>query len=124
MDLSKLSRRERHIMDLLFRLRSATAADVQKQLPDPPSYSAVRAHLRILEEKGYITHVEDGVRYVFSPVVEAEQVRGKALKHVVSTFFEGSPQAAFAALLGDTKLNEEELDELACMIEQARNEGR
>ena len=124
MDLSKLSRRERQIMDLLFRLRSATAADVQEQLPDPPSYSAVRAHLRILEEKGYITHVEDGVRYVFSPIVETEQVRGKALKHVVSTFFEGSPQAAFAALLDDTKLNEEELDELARLVEQARTEGR
>lgn len=124
MDLSKLSRRERQIMDVLFRMRSASAADVRDQLTDPPSYSAVRAHLRILEDKGYITHIEDGPRYVFSPVVEPEQMSGKALRHVVSTFFEGSPQAAFAALLDNASLNEEELDELAHMIEQARSEGR
>ena len=124
-DPSKLSRRERQIMDSIYRRGRATAADVLEDLPDPPSYSAVRALLRLLEEKGHVRHEQDGPRYVFLPTVTRDRARKSALKHVVRTFFDGSATDAVAALLdGDTKLDESELDRLSAMIEQARKEGR
>ena len=126
MSLSSLSRRERQIMDVLFRLGEATAADVLEGLPDPPSYSAVRALLRILEEKGQITHTQDGPRYVYRPTVAPEKASRSALRHVLRTFFDGSAEQAVAALLDEAgdDLSDAELDRLASLIAQARQEGR
>ena len=121
-----LSRRERQIMDVVYRTGRATAAEVQEALPDPPSYSAVRAMLRILEEKGHLKHEQDGPRYVFLPTVPREKARRSALRQLVTTFFEGSTAQAVAALLGepDAKLTEEDLEKLSRLIEQTRKEGR
>ena len=118
-----LSRRERQIMDIVYRLGRATASDVAARLPDPPSYSAVRAMLRILEEKGHLTHGHDGPRYVYAPTVAPEQARRSALRHLLGTFFEGSATSAVAALIHEADLSEEELDRLAGLIEGARREG-
>ena len=119
-----LSRRERQIMDLLFQRGRATAADVQEGLPDAPSYSAVRALLRILEEKGHVRHEQDGPRYVYLPRADRERARQSALKHLVHTFFDGSAEQAVAALLGTGggRMAPEELERLAVLIEQARKE--
>ena len=121
-----LSRRERQIVDILYTQGRATAAEVQSALPDPPSYSAVRAMLRILEEKGHIRHEQDGPRYVFSPKTPRDKARRSAIRHVMETFFEDSPEQAVAALLdvSSSKLSEEELDRLARLIENARLEGK
>lgn len=121
-----LSRRERQIMDIIYRLEQATAAEVMERLPDPPSYSAVRAMLRILEEKGHLTHAQDGPRYVYAPTVAAEQASRSALRHVMRTFFDGSPAQAMAALLDETasELSAEELERLSSLINEARIEGR
>ncbi len=126
MSLSDLSRRERQIMDVVYRRGAASAAEVMDGLADAPSYSAVRAHLRILEEKGHLAHTQDGPRYVYHPTVAPEKARRSALRHVVRTFFDGSAEQAVAALLdGDGKhLSEGELDRLASLIENARTEGR
>lgn len=126
MSLSSLSRRERQIMDVLFRLGEASAAEVLENLPDPPSYSAVRAQLRILEEKGQISHTQDGPRYIYRPTVAPEKARRSALRHVLRTFFDGSAERAVAALLDDAgdDLTDADLDRLATLIEQARQEGR
>jgi predicted transcriptional regulator len=120
-----LSRRERQIMDILHARREATAAEVLAALPDPPSYSAVRALLRILEEKGHARHRRNGARYVYVPRVSRLAASRSALKRVVSTFFRGSTAEAVAALLetSDTQLSETELDKLQQIIEQARKEG-
>jgi predicted transcriptional regulator len=118
-----LSRRERQIMDILYRLGRATAAEVRQEMPDPPSYSAVRAMLRVLEEKRHVRHEEEALRYVFIPTASRERVTRSALAHLVDTFFEGSTERAVAALL-DSKLSKEELDRLASLIESARKEGR
>ena len=124
-DAAQLSRRERQIMDSIYRRGRATAAEVLEDIPDPPSYSAVRAMLRLLEEKGHLRHEQDGPRYVFLPTVARDRARRSALKHVVRTFFDGSATDAVAALLdGDRSLSHSELDRLAEMIEQARKEGR
>ena len=122
----QLSRRERQIMDIIYRLGQATAAEVMEQLPSPPGYSAVRAMLRILEEKGHLRHEEQGPRYVYLPTLPREKARSSALKQLVQTFFEGSTEQAVAALLGmsTAPLSDEELDRLAGLIEQARKEGR
>lgn len=119
-----LSRRERQIMDLLFQRGRATAADVQEGLPDAPSYSAVRALLRILEEKGHVRHEQDGPRYVYLPRADRERARQSALKHLVQTFFDGSAEQAVAALLGSGggRMAPAELERLATLIEQARKE--
>lgn len=119
-----LSRRERQIMDLLFRQGRATAAEVQEQLPEAPSYSAVRALLRILEEKGHVRHEQDGPRYVYVPRVDRDRARQSAMKHLVQTFFDGSTGEAVAALLGSdaSRMRPEELDRLATLIERARAE--
>lgn len=119
-----LSRRERQIMDLLFQRGRATAAEVQEGLPEAPSYSAVRALLRILEEKGHVRHEQDGPRYVYLPRADRERARQSALKHVVQTFFDGSAEQAVAALLGTEapRMAPAELERLAELIERARKE--
>jgi predicted transcriptional regulator len=120
------SRRERQIMDALHERGRATAAEVQAALPDPPSYSAVRALLRILEEKGHIKHRREGARYVHMPRGSRETARRSALRRVVSTFFQGSVAQAMAALLetADTRLPDSELHHLQQIIQRARKEGR
>ncbi len=121
----RLSNRERQIMDILYRLEQATAAEVMEGLPDPPSYSAVRATLRILEEKGQVRHEEDGPRYVFRPAVARERAKRTAVRHLVSTFFGGSPEAAMATLLDESasKLSDTDYDRLKALIDEARNKG-
>jgi predicted transcriptional regulator len=119
-----LSRRERQIMDVLYQRGRATALEVQESLPDPPSYSAVRALLRILEDKGHIRHEQDGPRYVFTPKLHRDKARRSAIRHMMETFFEGSAEQSVAALLdvSSSKLSQEELDRLARLIENARGE--
>jgi predicted transcriptional regulator len=126
MPTPQLSRRERQIMDVLYREGRATAADVLDRLPDPPSYSAVRAMLRVLEEKGHARHEQDGPRYVYVPMVPRETARRSALRHLVSTFFDGSTEAAMAALLdmSDARMSPADLKRLSKMIDQAKEEGR
>ncbi len=118
----KLSRRERQIMDVLFRRGEASVAEVQEDLPNPPSYSAVRAHLRILEEKGHITHQQEGPRYVYRPALAKDTAKRTALRHLVDTFFNGSAEQTMAALLDDdaSRLSESELERLSKLIEDAR----
>jgi predicted transcriptional regulator len=124
-EAAQLSRRERQIMDVIYRRGRATAAEVLDDIPDPPSYSAVRAMLRLLEEKGHVRHEQDGPRYVFLPTVNRDRARKSALKHVVRTFFDGSATDAVAALLDtDAKLSTTDLDRLSVMIQNARTEGR
>jgi predicted transcriptional regulator len=120
-----LSRRERQILDILYQRGQATAADVQNALPEPPSYSAVRALLRILEDKGHVRHQQDGPRYVYVPTLARENAKRSALHHVLRTFFDGSAEQAISALLDEssTKLSTEELDRLARLIEDARRSG-
>jgi predicted transcriptional regulator len=120
-----LARRERQIMDILFRRGRATAAEVMDALPGTPSYSTVRTQLRILEEKGHVRHEEDGVRFVYMPAVARHAARKSALRHLLQTFFDGSPEKVFAALLGGegAKLSDEQLQRIADMIEKARKEG-
>jgi len=121
-----LSRRERQVMDILFRRGEATVADVMADLPEPPSYSAVRSILRILAEKGAATYKEDGPRYVYLPAVNARRAREQALQHVVSTFFAGSAAQAVTALLGipDKDLDEADLARLREAVRTARKGGR
>jgi predicted transcriptional regulator len=121
-----LSRRERQIMDILYRRGRASASEIHEAMPDPPSYSAVRATLRILEEKGHVKHEEEGLHYVYLPTLAREKATRSALKHLLETFFDGSPERAVAALLDNssTQLSPEELDRLAELIENARKEGR
>ncbi len=113
-------------MEVLYAAEGLTAAEVRERMPDPPGYSAVRAQLRILEEKGHGRHEERGPRYVFSPVVSRVKARRSALKALVQTFFDGSPEQAVAALIDESraKLGAAELDRLAALIEAARKEGR
>ena len=119
-----LSRRERQILDILYAKGTATAAEVQKALPDPPSYSAVRALLRILEEKGHARHEPQGTRYVYLPMVPRERARDSALSRIVKTFFEGSAAQAAAALVDSGSLSDDELAKLSSLIERARKAGR
>jgi predicted transcriptional regulator len=121
-----LSRRERQIMDIVYRRGRATAAEVLADLPDPPSYSAVRALLRVLEDKGHLRHEEDGPRYLFVPTVGRDRASRSALKQLVRTFFDGSTEDAVAALLDMSRdrLEPDDLDRLSALIEQARKEGR
>ena len=123
---AQLSRRERQIMDVLYRQGRATAAEVQAELPDPPSYSAVRAMLRILEEKGHTRHEQDGPRYVYVPTLTRSKAKRSALKHLLDTFFEGSAEQVVVALLevsGD-ELTDADLSKLRRLIDSARNEAR
>ena len=120
-----LSRRERQIMDVLYTNGRATAAEVQSAIPDAPSYSAVRAMLRILEEKGHVRHEQDGPRYVYRPTVPRENAKRSALRHMLHTFFDGSAEQAISALLDEqsSRLSDVELDRLARLIDQARRAG-
>ena len=123
-DSSNLSRRERQIMNIVYELGRATAAEVQSAMPDPPSNSAVRAMLRILEGKGHLHHEQDGPRYIFLPTVPHEEARGKALNRIVRTFFDGSAEGAMAALLDleGGRLDTEALGRLSNLIDKAREE--
>jgi BlaI family transcriptional regulator, penicillinase repressor len=123
----RLSRRERQIMEIVYRLGEATAAQIHEQIEDPPSYSAIRALLRILVDKRHLQHRADGPRYVYSPTVSRTKARTAALAGVVENFFEGSAVRAAAALLGSShgkKLTRAELDELSTIIDTARRQGR
>jgi predicted transcriptional regulator len=117
-----LSRRERQIMDILYRRERATAAEIHAAMPDAPTYSAVRAKLRVLEEKGHVRHEEEALRYVYLPTVRRDTARRSALRHMVATFFEGSVEDAMAALLdlSAARLKDEDLDRIARMVEEAR----
>lgn len=120
-----LARRERLIMDILYRRGRATAAEVMEELPGEPTYSTVRTQLRVLETKGHIRHEEDGVRFVYMPAVARHAARKSALRHLVDTFFDGSPEKAVVALLGGdgSKLTEDQLQRIADMIDKARKDG-
>jgi predicted transcriptional regulator len=120
-----LSRRERQIIDILYSHGSATAAEVQLALPEPPSYSAVRAMLRILEEKGHVRHEQDGPRYLYKPTLPRDNAKKSAMRHMLQTFFDGSAEQAISALLDDhsARLTDAELDRLASLIAQARKTG-
>lgn len=113
-------------MDALYRLGRATAAEILENIPNPPGYSAVRAMLRVLEEKKHICHEEENLRYVFMPVVAREKARRSAVRHLLDTFFEGSPEKAVSTLLDVSArtLEKEDFDRLAALIENARKEGR
>ena len=119
-----LSRRERQIMDVVYQRGQASAAEVLDALPDPPSYSTVRALLRVLDEKGHLRHRREGPRYMFRPTVPRETARRSALARVVRTFFDGSAQAAVATLLDESSLSPADLDRLQALIDRARQEGR
>jgi predicted transcriptional regulator len=119
-----LSRRERQIMDVLYQAGKATVAEVLQGLPDPPSYSAVRALLRILEDKGHVRHEQDGARYVFSPTIRRDAVKRRALRHLVNTFFEGSTSQVMAALVEMTGVDDDELVRLRRLIDEAKHRGK
>lgn len=123
---SPLSRRERQLMDIIYRLGRGTAAEIREAMPDAPSYSAVRALLRILETKGHLRHEQDGARYIFIPTIPAKDARLGALDQVIDTFFQGSASEAMAALLdnADKRLDRAELNQIARLIAEARKEGR
>jgi BlaI family penicillinase repressor len=122
----QLSRREREIMDVLYQRGKASASEVREAMPEAPGYSAVRAMLRILEEKGHIRHEADGLRYVYAPTVPRDKAKRSAVKHLMSTFFNDSPEQIVAALLdvSATRLTPAELDRMAQMIDKARKEGK
>jgi predicted transcriptional regulator len=120
-----LSRRERQIMDILFRLGRATAAEVMAGLPGEPSSSTVRTQLRVLEQKGHVRHEQDGLRFVYLPVIARHTARKSALRHVIETFYDGSAEKAVAALLGGeaARLSDEQLERIAAMIAKARKDS-
>ena len=124
--LGSLARREQQIMHAIHQLGEASVGEVLAQLPDPPSYSAVRAMLRLLEEKGYLKHQQDGLRYVYLPTLSRKKARQSALKQMLQTFFEDSTEDAVATLLdiSKSKLSKADLDRLSKLIDKARKEGR
>jgi BlaI family transcriptional regulator, penicillinase repressor len=121
-----LTRREREIMDILYRIGRATAGEVMRDLTGEPTYSTVRAQLRVLEEKGHVRHEEQGLRYVYVPIVPRHEARQSILKHMVDTFFEGSTHKVVAALLGaeGARISREELDKISDLVERARKGTR
>ena len=123
---TQLTRRERQIMDALYRLGRATAAEILELMPGAPGYSTVRTQLRVLEQKGHVRHEEQGLRYIYSPTVPRHAARKSALKNLVDTFFEGSTAKAVAALLGGeaSRVTDEELSRIADMVNNARSDGR
>lgn len=125
-ELKYLSRRERQIMEILYRDGKATATEVLERLPDPPGYSAVRATLRVLENKGHVRHVLQDMKYVWLPTVPRDKARRSALQNVLETFFDGSPEKAVAALLdmSRTDLSDADLERLSRLINESRKEGR
>jgi predicted transcriptional regulator len=120
-----LSRRERQMMDILYRRGRASASEIRQELPDPPSYSAVRAKLRVLEEKGHVRHQEQALRYVYLPIVTRDKARQSALRHMLATFFDNSTEQAITALLSlkSGGLARDKLDRLSALIEKAKQEG-
>jgi predicted transcriptional regulator len=126
MALTGLSRRERQIMEILYQRGKGSASDVREAMPDAPSYSAVRAQLRVLEEKGHVEHRNEGLKYVYVPVVNRDKAKRSAVKHLVDTFFREAPEQVVAALLDVSakRLTNEDLDRMAEMIERAKKEGR
>ena len=121
-----LSRRERQIMDVLYRVGPASVAEVLEEIPDPPGYSAVRALLRVLEEKGRVSHVQEGPRYLYGPTTPREEASHSALRRVISTFFDDSPEQVMAALIdiSGSEMTDDELAQLETQISKARQEGR
>ena len=121
----KLGSRERQIMDIVYRRGRATAAEVQSDLPDPPTNSAVRGMLRLLEEKGHLRHESDGPRYVYAPTIDPSKMSRSAVRHLVRTFFDNSAGSAVAAMLGmyESRLKDSDLDRLEALIEQVRSKG-
>ncbi len=120
---SSLARRERQIMDILYRRGRATATEVMEELPGESAYSTVRTQLRVLEEKGHVRHDEEGLRYVYTPAAPRNSVRKSALRHLVDTFYEGSTEKVVAALLGDSgRLSDDELARIAAMVSQAKKD--
>jgi BlaI family penicillinase repressor len=121
-----LSRRERQIMDILYQRGKSSASEVREGMTDAPSYSAVRAMLRVLEEKGHVRHQEEGLKYVYAPTVARDKAKRSAVKHLIDTFFQDSPEQVVAALLdvSSTRLTREELDRMTEMIEKAKREGK
>jgi predicted transcriptional regulator len=123
--LPSLSRREREILDVIYALGRATAADVLDRMPDAPTYTTVRGLLRVLESKGHVRHEEEDGRYVYFPTMTKQRAARSALQHVISTFFDDSPSRAMAALLGsDRRLSEEEIARLAELVDRAKKEKR
>ena len=120
-----LTRRERQIMDILYRRGKATANDVMEELPGDPSYSTVRTQLRVLETKGHVRHEEEGLRYIYSPAVPRHAVRRSALRHLVETFFDGSTEKVVSALLGGegARISDAELERIAEVVAKAKKEG-
>jgi BlaI family penicillinase repressor len=123
--ITHLSRRERQIMDTIYPKGEATVAEVRESLPNPPSYSSVRALLSVLEKKGYLKHKEEGRRYIYYPTIALERVKKSALKHLMETFFEDSAEGVIAALLDirGVELSEKELERIKGIIEEAKKEG-
>ena len=123
---ANLTRRERQIMDILYRRGRATASEVMQDLTGEPNYSTVRTQLRVLEEKGHVKHEEIGLRYVYSPTVARSTVRQSALRHLIDTFYDGSTEKVVAALLGveGSRLSQEELERIASLVDKARKGGR
>jgi predicted transcriptional regulator len=126
MSVSALSRRERQIMDILYQRGKSSASEVREAMPDAPSYSAVRAMLRVLEDKGHVKHRSEGLRYVYLPMVAHEKARRSAVKHLVDTFFSDAPEDVVAALLdvSSPRVTRAELDRMSEMIERAKREGK
>lgn len=123
--MKSLSRREREMMDILFRAGKASAGEVMEAMANPPSYSAVRATLRVLEQKGLLRHEDDGTRYLYKPTLNRDKARQSALDHLLTTFFDGSAANVVATLIERSDdLGSEELDRIARLIEAARKEGR
>jgi predicted transcriptional regulator len=120
------SRREREIMDALYKLGKASAAQILEQIPDPPTYTAIRSHLTILEKKGHVRHASDGTRYIYEPQIGREKMGGRAIDSLLKTFFDNSVEQAVTALLTrkDSDISREELDRLSRLIEKAKKEGR
>jgi predicted transcriptional regulator len=126
MALTGWSRRERQIMEILYQRGKASASDVRGAMDDAPGYSAVRAMLRVLEEKGHVKHQAEGLKYVYIPIVTREKAKRSAVKHLLDTFFSNSPEQVVAALLdiSSKRLSREELDRMVEMIEKAKREGK
>ena len=123
--IQSLSRREREMMDIIFRAGTATASEVMERMAEPPSYSAVRATLRVLEQKGLLRHEDDGTRYVYRPTINRDKAKRTALNHLLATFFEGSAANVVATLLEqEASLSPSDLDRIEKLIDDARKEGR
>ena len=118
------SRREREIMDALYTLGKASAAQILEQIPNPPTYTAIRSHLTILERKGHVRHESDGTRYVYEPLVAREQMGSRAIDTILKTFYGNSVERVVAAMLEQEDVSHDELDRLAKLIERAKEEGR